>query len=57
LFAPVRSGRLFLRPLRAEAKALKLAQIEFVEIRGRILLGSVVVHVVRKKRVVTREVG
>ena len=48
-------GRFFLRPLRAEAEALELAQIEFVEIRRRILLGSVVVHVVRKKRVVTRE--
>src|SRR5262249_12021304 len=46
---PVGRGRLFLRPLRAKAEALQLAQIEFVEIRGRILLGSVVVHVVRKK--------
>jgi hypothetical protein len=34
--------------LRAEAEALQLAQVEFVEIRRRILLGSVVVHVVWK---------
>jgi hypothetical protein len=34
--------------LRTEAESLQLAQIEFVEIRRRILLGSVVVHVVRK---------
>jgi hypothetical protein len=33
--------------LRAEAEPLKLVQIEFVEIRGRIFFGSVVVHGVR----------
>jgi hypothetical protein len=49
--ATVACGRLLLGPLRAEAEALKLAQIEFIEIRRRILLGSVVVHVVRVKRV------
>ena len=46
-FATVRGGRFFLRPLRAEAEPLKLVQIEFVEIRGRIFFGGVVVHVVR----------
>jgi hypothetical protein len=48
LFMPIRRGGLLLRPLRAEAKALQLAQIEFVEIRGRIFLGGVVVHVIQK---------
>ena len=41
---PVRSRRLLLEPLRAKAEALQLAQVEFVEIRRRISLGSVVVH-------------
>ena len=36
-----------MRPLRAEAEPLKLVQIEFIEIRGRIFFGGVVVHVVR----------
>lgn len=45
----VARGRLFLCPLSAETEALQLAQIEFVEIRGRILLGSIVVHVVWKR--------
>jgi hypothetical protein len=46
---PVARGRFFLCPLCAETEALQLAQIEFVEIRGRILLGSIVVHVVWKR--------
>jgi hypothetical protein len=37
-------GRFFLSPLRAKAEALQLGQVEFVEIRRRIFLGSVVVH-------------
>jgi hypothetical protein len=37
--------------LRAEAEPLKLGQIEFIEIRGRIFLGGVVVHVSKKSRV------
>ena len=49
-FATVRGGRFFLRPLRAETEPLKLVQIEFVEIRGRIFFGGVVVHGVRKSR-------
>ena len=49
-FATIRGGRFFLRPLRAETEPLKLVQIEFVEIRGRIFFGGVVVHVVRKSR-------
>src|SRR5690606_19341320 len=38
--------RFVLRPLGAEAEALKLAQIEFIEILGGIFLGGRVVHVV-----------
>jgi transcription-repair coupling factor (superfamily II helicase) len=50
-FSSVGRGRLVLRPLGAETETLQLAQIEFVEIRGRILLflGSVVFHGVLKK--------
>jgi hypothetical protein len=33
--------------LRAETEALQLAEIQFVEIRGRILLGGVVFHVAK----------
>jgi hypothetical protein len=56
--AAVSRGGLLLRPLRAEAEALELAEIEFVEILGRIFLGrsflgriflgSVIVHVFQK---------
>lgn len=50
VLAPTGRRGLFLSPLRAEAETLQLAQVEFVEIRRRILLGSVVVHF-REKRV------
>jgi hypothetical protein len=54
--SPFGRSRFFLTPLRAKAEALQLAQVEFVEIRGRIFLGSVVVHIVQKKRAVARVV-
>src|SRR5580658_736184 len=41
---------LVLGPLGAKAEALQLAQVDLVEIRRRIILGSVVVHVVRSAR-------
>jgi hypothetical protein len=50
-FATLGRGRFVLSPLRAEAEPLKLGQIEFIEIRGRIFLGGVVVHVSKKSRV------
>ena len=49
--ALIRRGRFVLRPLRAETETLKLAQIEFVEILGRIFLGWRVVHEIGIERV------
>ena len=46
LLAALRGSSFILRPLGAEAKSLQLAQVEFVEILGRIFLGGRVVHVV-----------